>query len=467
MNSKPTFAIVIPAYNEEATIHDIASRALAVANIVIIVDDGSSDRTIAELADLPVTLIKHAENQGKAASLWDGICTARQHEVDVIITLDGDGQHSPEDIPLLLAKYQQHPDHIIIGARLADKAAIPAKRYYANRIANFWIAWAAGYPIKDSQSGFRLYPARLFDNLSIPIGKTSSFVFESEILIKAAQKNIYSHPVTIPAVYAANARPSHFHGVRDITFITLMVAKFLLRHFLFLPGLYRSAIKPLLPTLPDNTIDTDGIAMLLLSTLLILLSGGITFSILLLYILKQAVFCSINTTHQHLLLVFGKRLQNNHADEEYLARLHRAKVLLDNDSNTQVLILGGQTGSASITESQVGKEYLLQQGIAEQRIQTEGRSRNTLENLKEARKLYAEEVMDATLISNRYHLARISSMARGFGLRIHCCAAEADFHLSPLVILKLLIEAFFLHWYFTGKYWARLTSNRRMLDRIS
>ncbi len=464
---QPHFAIVIPAYNEAATIRDIAQRALAVANIVIVVDDGSSDGTVEELDGLGVTLIQHAANQGKAASLWHGIQAAREQQVDCIITLDGDGQHAPEDIPLLLGKYQQHPQYIIIGARLADKAAIPAKRYYANRIANFWIAWAAGYPIADSQSGFRVYPATLFDGLDIPIGRTSSFVFESEILIKAAQRSIYSMPVRIPAVYAANARPSHFHGVRDISFITLMVGKFLFTHFFYPRGLYRSAIEPRLPTLPDKSTDSDGLGTLILSSLIILLSGGLTLSLLLLYVLKQAMFTSIQTTQQSLLLVFGKRLQNNQPDHEYRTRLQRANVLLTADSQHHVLILGGQTGDASISESQAGKNYLVQQGIAEQRIQTEARSRNTLENLKEARKLFAEEVMDATLISNRYHLARISAMARGFGLRIHCCAAEASFEPSPRVLLKLLFEAVYLHWYFTGKYWARLTHNKRMLDRIS
>lgn len=244
-----SFAIVIPAYNEEATIHDVVQRALNQCNKVIVVDDGSSDNTVSRLDGLPITLIKHETNQGKAASLWDGFMTAMKDDISVIITLDGDNQHAPEDIPLLMAKSESHPDQIIIGARLADKSSIPAKRYYANKIANFWIAWAAGYPLSDSQSGFRLYPVSLFKNMNISISKSSSFVFESEIIIKAAQRGIYSQPVPIPAVYTENARPSHFRGVRDITLITLMVAKSLLSRGLYLQGLYRSVLEPmLLPT---------------------------------------------------------------------------------------------------------------------------------------------------------------------------------------------------------------------------
>lgn len=242
-------AIVIPAYNEEATINDVVKRALIQCKNVIIVDDGSSDNTIAELNDLPITLIKHNTNKGKAASLWDGFTAALNMGVDAVITLDGDGQHSPEDIPLLLAKAKDFPKDIIIGARLADKSAIPAKRYYANKFANFWIAWASAYPIHDSQSGFRLYPAQLFNDLQI--STKHGFVFESEILIKASQKNIFSHPVKIPAVYKKNARPSHFRGVADITLITLMVGKSLISRGFYLKGLYRSFFNPVDVEDPD------------------------------------------------------------------------------------------------------------------------------------------------------------------------------------------------------------------------
>lgn len=245
-NENLKFAVIIPAYNEEATIHDIATRALAITSLVIVIDDGSIDSTIKNLVDLPVILIRNEVNSGKAATLWKGIQTARTHNVKYIITLDGDGQHAPEDIPKLFSKAEENPGYIIIGARLADKSIIPAKRYYANKVANFWLAWAAGYPISDSQSGFRIYPNELFDDLKISISKRSSFVFESEILIKAAKRGIECTAVAIPAVYAENARPSHFRGVRDITLITLMVARSLITRGFYPQGLYRSCLKPYL-----------------------------------------------------------------------------------------------------------------------------------------------------------------------------------------------------------------------------
>ncbi|SMN12201.1 FIG143263: Glycosyl transferase @ Dolichyl-phosphate mannose synthase related protein [uncultured Candidatus Thioglobus sp.] len=238
------FVVVIPAYNEEKTILNIVKRTLAQCKNVVVVDDGSKDNTIAELKDLPIELIAHKQNQGKAASLWDGFQLALKSKTDFIITLDGDAQHSPEDIGLLIKARKTHKNHIIIGARLANKSLIPAKRYYANKIANFWIAWASGYPIADSQSGFRLYPVKLFEGLKISTSKNSSFVFESEIIIKVAKMGIYSHAVAIPAIYTKDARPSHFQGVRDITLITLMVGRSLISRVMYPQGFYRAFIKP-------------------------------------------------------------------------------------------------------------------------------------------------------------------------------------------------------------------------------
>lgn len=210
-NSKvDNFAIVIPAYNEQATIAELVNRALKQSKKVIVVDDGSEDKTLEELDGLSITLIKHETNKGKAASLWDGFAQALKMGVDTVITIDGDGQHAPEDIPLLLAKAKEFPKDIIIGARLADKSAIPAKRYYANKFANFWIAWAAAYPIHDSQSGFRLYPTELLKNLKI--STKHGFVFESEILIKAAQKIF----IVIRSKYLLSIKMMHVRAISEV-----------------------------------------------------------------------------------------------------------------------------------------------------------------------------------------------------------------------------------------------------------
>ena len=460
------FAVLIPAYNEAATIVDVVTRALAISPLVIVVDDGSVDETASKLEGLPVHLIRHSANKGKAASLWDGIQLARQHPVDCIITLDGDGQHAPEDIPRLLAKFEQYPDHIIIGARLADKSSIPAKRYYANRIANFWLAWAAGYPLSDSQSGFRVYPAQLFESLKMPTSKQHSFVFESEILIKAARQGIYSTTVAIPAVYAENARASHFNGVRDITYITLMVARYLLSRGLYPQGLYRSLIKPKLLPEHEGRCDYAAYAMALLSLIVAVFSLGITLFVSFIYVCSTARKASIKAHGQHI-VILGKRLQNNVPDTDYRLRLERALELFEDDHRRQFYLLGGKTGNADISESKAGELYLQNKGLKAEHIQLEQSSRNTLENMKQLQTHTQIPGNHIVLITNRYHLARATTMAKQFGYKLEACAAERMETKGIIPFLYYLYEAVSLHWYLTGLTYAKITRNPSMLARIS
>ena len=232
--------LVIPALNESGTIHDIVERALHYLDDVIVVDDGSTDGTSESLADLPITLLKNAENMGKAASLWLGFLHAMKMGAQAVITIDGDGQHAPEDVPAVLAVANQWNDSLILGTRIRknwrSKLSI---RVMANRIADFWISWAAGYPIADSQSGFRVYPVSLLKQLTIKHGKKQGFVFESEVLIEAATLGIHSVSVDIEARPSPGMRPSHFRPVIDILLITQMVAWRLLSRGMYLRGLYQ------------------------------------------------------------------------------------------------------------------------------------------------------------------------------------------------------------------------------------
>jgi len=233
-------AIVIPAYNEARTIHDVASRALAQLQDVIVVDDGSADGTAAAVAGLPLTLISNPANLGKGASLWRGFAAAIAAGAEAVITLDADGQHAPEDIPRLLAAAGEHPGRIVIGARLWDKDKVPALRYFGNRFANFWVAWAAGAPVADSQSGFRLYPASVLKHVNVFHGPGARFAFESEILIEAGRAGVRTFAVPIAALYPANARASHYRSAVDTARIVRMIAWKLVTRGFDLPALVRS-----------------------------------------------------------------------------------------------------------------------------------------------------------------------------------------------------------------------------------
>lgn len=239
-----TLAVVIPAYNEVRSIRGVAEGALAACPRVIVVDDGSTDGTAAALADLPVELLIQPSNMGKAAALRRGFDAALARGADAVVTLDGDGQHRPADIERLVRAARREPTRLIVGSRLKDSARFPTGRLIANRIANFWISWAAGHRIADSQSGFRCYPAGLLRRMHVA-ETDRGFVFESAVLIEAARLGHATRAVDIPALYDAETfRPSHFRPAHDITAIVRMVAWSLIRRGLHPRGLIRSLRRP-------------------------------------------------------------------------------------------------------------------------------------------------------------------------------------------------------------------------------
>ena len=234
------YFVVIPAFNESATIHDVAKKALQYSSHVIIVDDDSEDDTLEKLADLPVIILENKTNQGKAATLMRGFQYALANHAEAIITLDGDDQHNPNDIPKLIAAHERQGNHLIIGARLENNEEAPSNRLWANRFADFWVSWAAGHHVTDSQSGFRLYPTNLLKTTTAAHGRYWGFVFETEIIINAARKRFYTSIVPIKSCYPEKRRESHYRPWRDITKTVLMIFWKIVSCGLNIPGLIRS-----------------------------------------------------------------------------------------------------------------------------------------------------------------------------------------------------------------------------------
>jgi glycosyltransferase involved in cell wall biosynthesis len=235
--------IVLPAFNEAATIGALVHqcRESVESPCVIVIDDGSYDDTAAVAAQSGARVLRHRENQGKGAALMNGIRAAIANGAAAVVTLDGDGQHRPQDIPLLLACSAAWPGHIVIGSRRASGDVAPRARRIANRIADFWVSWAARHPIEDSQSGFRVYPGRVMYLMADRPLLTHGFAFESEILIEAGRVGIHTVAVDIPTIYGrVLRRRSHFRPVRDITKIVLMVGSKLLARKMDFRGLWRS-----------------------------------------------------------------------------------------------------------------------------------------------------------------------------------------------------------------------------------
>jgi len=236
-------AVVIPAYNEAATIRQVVKAALLHSPLVIVVDDGSSDGTAAQLEDINVEVLRNEINLGKAGSLWRGLQHAISKGAEAVITLDGDGQHNPHDIPDLLNEARINPQAVVIGARLLNRENAPKARLFANNFADFWVSWAAGQFVQDSQSGFRLYPRSLIENVNVPCHRSRSFVFESEVIIEAGRRGHRIISIPIVSVYHENARPSHFNAGSDITKIVLMITWKLVSRGTYAHGLVRSLIQ--------------------------------------------------------------------------------------------------------------------------------------------------------------------------------------------------------------------------------
>jgi hypothetical protein len=216
--------VLIPAYDERATVGGVVERARRHGH-VLVVDDGSTDGTgdVARAAGAEV--LRHARRLGKAQALRTGVAAARSRSVSHVITLDADGQHDPNDVPTLLAA--AGPRTIVVGGRLGATSAVPPERLDAIRVAGFFASWASGLRVHDTQSGFRLYPLEVFDAAPTRCG---GFVFETEILLAAAARGWIVREVPVRALPRLASR-SRFRPVADGVSIGAFVARRALARF--------------------------------------------------------------------------------------------------------------------------------------------------------------------------------------------------------------------------------------------
>jgi len=222
--------ILIPMFNEASTIGDIVTRARRYGP-VLVVDDGSSDGSGDAAARAGADVIRLDRWSGKGAALRTGMAEALTRSAGSVITLDGDGQHDPDDIPRLLETAAAFPEALIVGGRLGGlplrgEGVIPGARLNAMRVAGFFINWLTGFWLRDTQSGFRVYPAKLIAAVKPRWG---GFTFETEILVRAAADGwpLREVPVTF---LPSKGRPSRFRPVRDgIAVATYLVGQVLRR----------------------------------------------------------------------------------------------------------------------------------------------------------------------------------------------------------------------------------------------
>lgn len=214
--------VVIPTSGNVATIRDVVERTLACCLDVIVVADGPTDGTLDVLLSIEgITVVPLAKTSGKGAALKQGFRKAIDMGFAYAITLDADGQHFPEDIPTLLHANQKHPGALIVGRRKGlDKAERSFGSKFANAFSNFWFAVQTGHYLKDTQTGFRLYPLRKLRGLSL---LTARFEAELELLVFASWHGIEIVSVPVNVFYPKpEERVSYFRPVPDFTRIFVL-----------------------------------------------------------------------------------------------------------------------------------------------------------------------------------------------------------------------------------------------------
>jgi glycosyltransferase involved in cell wall biosynthesis len=189
--------VLIPAYNEERFIGSIVLKARPFAEKILVVDDGSTDRT-AELAEAAgAIVIRQQFNAGKGTALNVGFCKVREWDPHVLVVLDADGQHLPEEIETVITPILQNKADIVVGSRyLEPKSQVPRHRIWGHHVFNFLTNHASGVSVTDSQSGFRAFSNQALEAVSF---QSSGFSVESEMqfLAREHELRLMEVPITI------------------------------------------------------------------------------------------------------------------------------------------------------------------------------------------------------------------------------------------------------------------------------
>jgi Glycosyltransferases involved in cell wall biogenesis len=210
MNWLATCAVIIPCLNEARTIGALVQSVRAQLPTVIVVDDGSSDATSQTAKAAGAVVVQNESPRGKGAALQQGWTLARTRGFEWVLTMDGDGQHSPADIPALLDCAGRTDADLVIGNRMHAPEKMPFVRRVVNRWMSRRISRRIGMNLPDSQSGFRLI--RLSAIAQTPLS-SNHFEIESELLLKFARAGRCIEFVPIQVIY--KSEQSKIHPVRD------------------------------------------------------------------------------------------------------------------------------------------------------------------------------------------------------------------------------------------------------------
>jgi glycosyltransferase involved in cell wall biosynthesis len=214
------FCALIPAYNLAQTISEVVRQTRKHLSEILVVDDGSQDETARLARESGAKVLRIVNNQGKGWALRKGFKHLLEKPWEGIITLDGDLQHDPAEIPNLIREHDKSKAQIVIGSRMAETEKMPWIRYWTNRIGVYCISWAVGQPLTDTQSGFRLYGKKVIE--TIPLW-TTRYDTETEILLKAGLLGMKITYVPIKTIYHEDDKNSSSFRAFPDTFLICMV----------------------------------------------------------------------------------------------------------------------------------------------------------------------------------------------------------------------------------------------------
>lgn len=215
--------VIIPTYNNEKTLAKLIDEVLTYTNQkdVIVVNDGATDSTpqILERYKNKVTVVGYPKNVGKGNALKLGFKTAIENGYSNAITIDSDGQHFPDDLPVFFKAAIENPGALLMGSRNMDHESVPGKSSFGNKFSNFWFKVETGLELPDTQTGYRLYPLEPLKKMKL---FTTKFETEIEVIVKMAWKDVKIIPVDVKVIYDYDERVTHFRPFKDFTRISIL-----------------------------------------------------------------------------------------------------------------------------------------------------------------------------------------------------------------------------------------------------
>ena len=206
-NSRPKVIVGIPCFNTSSYIADVVSRAKKHADVVIVVDDGSTDATASTAEAAGAQVIRHRANCGYGESIKTCLEAARLSQADILVTLDGDGQHDPNDLPRMLAPILKEEADLVIGSRfLSSENNMPRYRRFGINIITFLCNIGAKTKVGDAQSGFRAYNRKAISTLSINDKGMGASI---ELIFKAQHNDLCLRDVPINCYYHSEGSVVH------------------------------------------------------------------------------------------------------------------------------------------------------------------------------------------------------------------------------------------------------------------